>query len=246
MSLKEWDRKYSILNDEIKVMIEKIGGNKFDESEKKLIKLQKELPKRENILAKNLSFISSQVSRNRFYSIQEKAIVHWAKKFSADAEKFYKDFSMMLNEVFWAKLVNIRNDCVVSHGEGFFFIDENISKHEVSKKHKMLLETRRNLRKKLDTLTHKAKILEHRYQLLSINKLNKESILNHKDLQLDDVFTFDQSHNKCNLNSMKLANLITNPIHAAHPLKGLTKESPGCRSPLHPIKSFDYLSLEDA
>ena len=242
MSLKEWERKFNLLNEELDVLIEKIGQESFDHLEKKLAKLKETLPNLEGRLSKNLSYISSQVSRNRFYSEKEKAAIHWAKKFAHDTHNFYKEYAQIYNQVFWAKLVNLRNDCVVSHGEGSFFIKKKSPKHEVPKKQKRLLETRDRLKKKLKNLAKKSVNLEDRYHRLATNKTNRESLSTSFDsLKNQEV---DWQARETDMNSMKLGYLVTQP--SVGPSRNKKKSSFRVDyKDNHPIRSFDYLRLED-
>ena len=251
MSLREWDRKAQVLSEELSTLMKQAGERTSDESERKLLGIQKILPQIENQLAQSLSFINSQSQRSGFFNKQEKAILHWAGEYAKKAQAFFRDYSETFNELFWAKLVQIRGESISAHGEGYFFAAKG--RQAAAKHQKKLYETRGMLKNKLKQLGKKNQDLELRYNNLAISKANREALcpqsipagyfrhlnglMNHPARVVSLPFEY------LNHEAVKLANLTAN-IQSSETIKTLNHKNPP-RFNKNPIESFDYLNLDD-
>ncbi|MFK7826553.1 MAG: hypothetical protein AB8G05_20595 [Oligoflexales bacterium] len=251
MSLREWDRKAQVLAEELTTLMQQAGEKSSDDTEKKLSSMQKSLPQLENKLAQALSFINSQSQRSGFLTSQEKAILHWAGEYAKKAQAYFRDYNETFNELFWAKLVQIRGESISAHGEGYFF--EAKGRRAAAKHQKKLYETRGMLKEKLKKLGNKNQELELRYNRLAISKANREAVcaqgvkvdyfrqlnsfMNHPARIVSLPFEY------LNQEAIKLANLTTNIQNSDKIHELAYKNSP--KHNKNPIESFDYLQLDD-
>ena len=253
MSLRDWDRKSQVLKDELKVLAGETITKGCSETEKKIELLQKNLSNADNKLAAIYSYIGSQSSRIGLFSKKEKAILHWASEYAHKAKFFFRNFSKDFHEVFWAKLVQLRCESVVYHAHGTFFESKKKRKENVQRHQKKLLETRDKLRSRLKNIESRQERLAKKYDFLAIAKSNFQSVclvkVGKKHIEHMQQFTWTKEQWNSVLpedylkkEALKIGSLTTDPKREAIArdlLKYQTKRRP------HPIKSFDYLQLDE-
>ena len=174
MSLREWDRKASILSKEIDSLMGLAKQRCEDEAEKKLRSIQQKIPELESSFARSISLINSQSQRRGFFTRHEKAILHWAGEYGKKAQAFFRDYSLAFNELFWARLLQTRGESVSAHGAGRFFSGKG--RRGPMQQQRKLFETRRMLKDKLEAIAKRNANLESRYTHLAISKENRSAV----------------------------------------------------------------------
>ena len=251
MSLREWDRKARALKEEITTLMKQVGERSVDDTEKKLINMQKRLPQLENKLAQDLSFLNSQSQRRGFFTNQEKAILHWAGEYAKRAHVFFRDYSETFHELFWAKLVQTRGESVSAHGDGNFFAESG--RLAANKQQRKLYEARSVLKEKLRHLDKRKQELGLRYDNLAISKANREAVCPHitdqkyfsklKGLLNHPKTVVKLPYEYLNLEAKKLAVLTASIQNYKSSKKSGGKNKR--KKKKNPIESFDYLQLDE-
>ena len=251
MGIREWDRKAKALKLDLNRLTVRYGRF-IRQNEQQLRTLQLQLAQLQQSLETRLSWIHTLTHNRSFLSGTEKVLLHWARSLSDKTQDYYREHSVRLQEVFWAKMAWIR-------AGGLQASEKNPTSPTYSAYHQKEMSF---YNKQLAELSKRRASLDQRYHYVAVIRANRDAANpeNPKVTGLEEDWLGGEFHSgvagksvapealksdALNFLELKPSSVGEEPDSVVEPVLSGPSNSPERSDDDDFIKSFDYLNLDD-